>query len=230
MLFPSKDLAPSKKRPTQVSVGKVVAVMNKKTPRNKLRKSVQFVMQTTAFDYKVVPSETTALRAFVADLDHITAQCPPGASALQALDVIFERFALGGCADAGLVLLRQQAEEMKGASIEAFLDAIKVAAAAADEKEAELEVDDDDFVRLLSIHRAKGLEFKTVFCIRCVEGCIPMARVAECRLENPTAYREARRLMYVAVTRAMERMYCSSIGHWEGHEMAMSPFLAELGI
>ena len=47
-------------------------------------------------------------------------------------------------------------------------------------------------VNLLTIHKAKGLEFKAVFIIGCNEGILPMKNVD---------IEEERRLMYVAITR-----------------------------
>ena len=61
-----------------------------------------------------------------------------------------------------------------------------------------------DGVVLASIHAAKGLEWNTVFVVGCSEGLIPLqfATTAEQREEE-------RRLLYVAVTRAAQRLYLS---------------------
>ncbi|WP_206922929.1 ATP-dependent helicase [Alicyclobacillus suci] len=60
----------------------------------------------------------------------------------------------------------------------------------------------DDAVRLISIHGSKGLEFRTVFIANVVEGHIPYQRsVDEGHLDEET------RLFYVAMTRAMDRLY-----------------------
>ncbi|MFM8358939.1 MAG: ATP-dependent helicase, partial [Verrucomicrobiota bacterium] len=58
--------------------------------------------------------------------------------------------------------------------------------------------DEDERLRLSSIHQAKGLEFGTVFVIMLCEGLFPTNR----SLDNPEAAEEERRLFYVAVTRA----------------------------
>ncbi len=55
-------------------------------------------------------------------------------------------------------------------------------------------------VRLMTIHAAKGLEFQTVFVMGLEDGILPYAR---CR-DNLD---EERRLFYVAVTRAKERLF-----------------------
>ena len=60
----------------------------------------------------------------------------------------------------------------------------------------------EDSVRCLSIHQSKGLEFGTVFVANLVEGMMPYQRaVDEGNLEEET------RLFYVAMTRAMDRLY-----------------------
>lgn len=60
----------------------------------------------------------------------------------------------------------------------------------------------EDAVRCMSVHQSKGLEFGTVFVANLVEGCMPYQRaVDEGNLEEET------RLFYVAMTRAMDRLY-----------------------
>ena len=59
-----------------------------------------------------------------------------------------------------------------------------------------------DYLRLTTIHQAKGLEFPVVFIIGLADGLFPLKRtIDEGDLE------EERRLFYVAVTRAMEELY-----------------------
>ena len=62
--------------------------------------------------------------------------------------------------------------------------------------------DADSLVTLMTLHNAKGLEYDAVFMIGCEEGVFPHARsVEEGGLE------EERRLCYVGVTRARERLW-----------------------
>ena len=65
--------------------------------------------------------------------------------------------------------------------------------------------DEDDCVSLITIHAAKGLEFKVVFIIGLNENLFPLARAINSEDENELE--EERRLMYVAITRAKERLY-----------------------
>ena len=61
----------------------------------------------------------------------------------------------------------------------------------------------NDSVTLMTIHAAKGLEFSTVFVCGLEQGLFPLIRVDD----DPDQLEEERRLFYVAVTRAMERVY-----------------------
>ncbi|MBK7411370.1 MAG: ATP-dependent helicase [Ignavibacteria bacterium] len=69
----------------------------------------------------------------------------------------------------------------------------------------EIDPDDheDEFVTLSTIHSAKGLEWNSVFLIWVNEGRLPSARSAE----SEETLEEERRLLYVACTRAKERLY-----------------------
>lgn len=66
--------------------------------------------------------------------------------------------------------------------------------------------ENEDCVTIATIHASKGLEFKCVFIIGLEDGIFPLIRQnEECDEE------EERRLMYVAVTRSMQRLYLTSV-------------------
>ncbi len=69
------------------------------------------------------------------------------------------------------------------------------------------EIEGGDYVSLMTIHTAKGLEFKSVFIVGLCEGVFPSIKSLE---ENDENIEEERRLAYVAFTRAMERLHLSS--------------------
>ncbi len=64
--------------------------------------------------------------------------------------------------------------------------------------------DDDERIRLSTIHQAKGLEFDVVFVIMLCDGLFPSARSIESDDDE-----EERRLFYVAITRAKNELYLS---------------------
>jgi DNA helicase-2/ATP-dependent DNA helicase PcrA len=65
--------------------------------------------------------------------------------------------------------------------------------------------DDDSKVVLMTLHTAKGLEFPSVFMIGLEDGVFPHLRA----LGEPDELEEERRLCYVGITRARERLYLS---------------------
>ncbi|HEX4669889.1 MAG TPA: UvrD-helicase domain-containing protein [Solirubrobacterales bacterium] len=62
--------------------------------------------------------------------------------------------------------------------------------------------DQQEQVTLMTVHNAKGLEYDTVFVIGCEDGSFPHMRALEEGGEE-----EERRLCYVAITRARQRLY-----------------------
>ena len=83
-------------------------------------------------------------------------------------------------------------------SLEAFLEQVALVADA-----DSLPDEGDGVVTLMTLHTAKGLEFPTVFLTGLEDGVFPHLRA----LGNSSELEEERRLAYVGITRAQERLY-----------------------
>lgn len=64
---------------------------------------------------------------------------------------------------------------------------------------------DDEKITLMTVHSAKGLEFRNVFVVGMEENLFPSGMVGD----SPRALEEERRLFYVAITRAEEHCFLS---------------------
>jgi DNA helicase II / ATP-dependent DNA helicase PcrA len=62
---------------------------------------------------------------------------------------------------------------------------------------------DEDYLILSTIHSAKGQEWKSVFVLNCVDGCIP----SDLGVGSSPEIEEERRLLYVAMTRAKDNLH-----------------------
>jgi len=92
-------------------------------------------------------------------------------------------------------------EEEEGGSLADFLDSVALTARA-EEPQGEVST---EAVTLMTLHNAKGLEFPTVFLVGLEENLLPHRNSLN-RLED---LEEERRLFYVGITRAQERLYLS---------------------
>ncbi len=85
-----------------------------------------------------------------------------------------------------------------------------------------------DCVNLATVHSAKGLEYKVVFIVGMEEGIFPISRA-----ESKADIEEERRLFYVAITRAKERLYItrtrSRYLYGKIKDSIPSRFLSEIG-
>ena len=68
---------------------------------------------------------------------------------------------------------------------------------------------EEDSVVLSTVHAAKGLEYKVVFIMGLEENLFPSIRDAESSADEKNKMEEERRLAYVAITRAKEKLFMS---------------------
>ena len=88
---------------------------------------------------------------------------------------------------------------------------------------------DKNFVRVMTIHQAKGLEFPYVFIAGLNEGILPNKRSV--RERKKKAMEEERRLMYVAVTRAERKLFLTESEGYSvqgGFDKLPSRFIREI--
>ena len=106
-------------------------------------------------------------------------------------------------------------------TLEGFLDSVALMSDVDELKDA------DSRVTLMTLHSAKGLEFPVVFLTGLEEGVFPHAR----SMDDPEQIEEERRLCYVGITRARDRLYLSYALHRRIHGYGVgepSRFLREM--
>ncbi|MBD2185775.1 DNA helicase PcrA [Aerosakkonema funiforme] len=115
-------------------------------------------------------------------------------------------------------------EENQDANLESFLANASLASDLDNVKEGQ------KAVSLMTLHSAKGLEFPVVFLVGLEQGLLPHFR----SLDDPATLEEERRLCYVGITRAQERLYLSHAQErrlWGDRAPAIkSQFLEELPV
>ena len=143
------------------------------------------------------------IESFVAVIDEVAGQeeQTPGAlfeSVLHKSGYIAEFENEGSVEDAGrlenLGELVSSAKEF--AQVDEFLEQVSLVADADD-------LSDDDKVIMMTMHAAKGLEYPVVFIVGVEEGLFPHSRA----LVDANELEEERRLAYVGITRAQERLF-----------------------
>src|SRR6516165_6470520 len=77
---------------------------------------------------------------------------------------------------------------------------------------------DEDYLILSTIHSAKGQEWKSVFVLNCVDGCIP----SDLATGSTPEIEEERRLLYVAMTRAKDHLHMIVPQRFFAHQQRMN--------
>jgi DNA helicase II / ATP-dependent DNA helicase PcrA len=118
---------------------------------------------------------------------------------------------------------------MQFESVDDFLSQLALLTNLEADDAALLATNEQEFLRLSTVHQAKGQEWKAVLVIGLCDGMFPLSR----SLDNLEGEEEERRLFYVAVTRAKDELYLTyplfriTGGDTGGFQRA-SRFLAEL--
>ena len=114
------------------------------------------------------------------------------------------------------------AEPDRAEALETFLTEVTL------RSDVDAYAEDEEGVTLITLHMVKGLEFPVVFLVGMEENLLPHRRAIENAAEMP----EERRLCYVGITRAQDRLYltCSFKRHLYGRSEAAFPsrFLQEI--
>lgn len=121
----------------------------------------------------------------------------PSEASSQASSAQAESAADGAAENAAEDAVLAEGEPEPG-SLQAFLERVSLVADA-----DQIPAEDQDMVTLMTLHTAKGLEFPVVFLIGWEDGQFPHMRA----LGDPTELSEERRLAYVGITRARQRLY-----------------------
>ncbi len=124
-----------------------------------------------------------------------------------------------------------------------FLEVINLELEAGETGSLKLDFTDNESVRIMTVHGAKGLEFKYVFIVNLVDKkfptiarsekiSIPEALIKEKIAASVDAHlEEERRLFYVAATRAKEELYLTGAKDYGGaRDKKPSRFILEMGI
>lgn len=135
-----------------------------------------------------------------------------------------------------------EAAAKKFETVEAFIEFADELSRRHREMESLRRSQDSDAVQLMTIHRAKGLEFPCVYWIGASEGIVPHSTalrqdipedqkaalaVQQTDTELDMALEEERRLAYVAITRAKKYLYVTSPASHHGKPADVSRFLLE---
>jgi DNA helicase-2/ATP-dependent DNA helicase PcrA len=117
-----------------------------------------------------------------------------------AVEEAVENAGLDPVDTAGLAPADDATGEPEPGSLAAFLERVALVADA-----DSIPDNDEGMVTLMTLHTAKGLEFPVVFLTGWEDGVFPHLRA----MSDPAELAEERRLAYVGITRARERLYLS---------------------
>lgn len=122
-----------------------------------------------------------------------------------------------------LITAMKAAEDRGSKTLSEFLDEVALL-----QEHIKKSEDDLDYVRLMTLHSAKGLEFDTVILTGLEDGVLPSSH----SVFQPETLEEERRLLYVGITRARERLLMTAskyrVMYGQANDQRPSRFIAEL--
>ncbi len=173
------------KNPANLNRGTVTKLLNFS---RLIQKFTTLAIENEAFDTaKMVAEETAILKELYND------KSPEGLSRHENIQEL-----LNGIQEFSM----NAREEDRPNRLENYLEDVALLTDQDNEKD-----EDRDKVTLMTVHSAKGLEFKNVFVVGLEENLFPSAQSGE--KNTPEALEEERRLFYVALTRAKENAWFS---------------------
>ncbi len=201
---------------------------------------------------RIAPETRLAVERLVADLRAATAlshERPAGEvlyDFLRRSGTLAALLADGAAAEEALLdvarffeIVRRQADLLPDPRIPFVARHLRTLIEAGDDPAAEPAETDADAVAVLTVHKAKGLEFRVVFVAGLADGRFPMrnrrealalpeALAASAGPEAGDGLAEERRLCYVAMTRARDELILTSAADTGGRRLRhVSPFVAE---
>jgi DNA helicase-2/ATP-dependent DNA helicase PcrA len=160
--------------------------------------TVEAVLDQTGYRAEIAAERTIEAQGRLENLDELVGVCHEFDQALESGDPrgLPGIAGVGGAdaADAGRLI------PVGLERVQVFLEAVSLVS---DVDTADASDRDDSSVTLMTLHSAKGLEFPVVFLTGLEDGVFPHLR----SLGDPDQLEEERRLCYVGITRARERLY-----------------------
>ncbi|ABK52149.1 ATP-dependent DNA helicase PcrA [Acidothermus cellulolyticus 11B] len=181
-----------------------------------VRERVSFAEALRRYDEApgLAPRSASAVQHFLSLLDELRAvaeSAPPGdvvEAVIERTGYLAELAASGDPQDESrsenvrelVTVAREFEENNPGGRLTDFLEQVSLVS---DADEIPDDADGDGVVTLMTLHTAKGLEFPVVFLTGLEEGVFPHQR----SFDDPKQMAEERRLAYVGITRARQRLY-----------------------
>lgn len=169
-------------------------------------RTIEAVLEHTGYLAELEAERTIEAQGRIENLQELIGVCREFDAALEAgeLSGLPEIAGVGTAVDDGDRSTAAIEIPTGPARIQAFLEAISlVTDLDAADNDPHLDESDASAVTLMTLHSAKGLEFPNVFITGMEDGIFPHLR----SLGDPEQLEEERRLCYVGITRARERLY-----------------------